>query len=105
MTESISVAIEGEGDHEIMAAMPNSWITLFRTLITVSCPESSALTVIGKSGSTVLLGPFYMRNGGALTFDRENPPLMRCAINEPLVIELKGEGKLGGTLIVERGQV
>lgn len=105
MSESISVNVTGAGDHVLVPGQPRTWITLSRVLLTVSVPSNGTIGITGKADSNTRLGPFYMQNGGVLTFSRETIPLMRCEPGEALVVNLNAAGTLGGTLIIDRGQV
>jgi hypothetical protein len=106
MSEPVSIDLDSPGEYTIIAGEPRVWITVTRVLLTVVSPDNSPVAIWGKSGSEVRLGPFYMINGGTLSFARETIPLMSVDVGDPLVIELTGAtGKLGGTIIIERGQV
>lgn len=101
----MSINVTGPGDHVLIPGEDRYWITLTRVLLTVACPANTNLGFTGKADAEVKLGPFYMQNGGTLSFDREQPPLMRCGVGEALVVNLDGAGTIGGTIIIERGQV
>lgn len=105
MSEAISVDISGVGDHVIIPGVARTWITLNRVLLTVSLDAGETMGIIGKADTDVRLGPFFMQNGGTLSFVREIQPLMRCEPGEAMVINLDNDGRLGGTLFIERGQV
>lgn len=103
--ESVSVNITGAGDHVIIPAEPRTWVSVARVLLTCSVPDGGTMGISGKSDGEVRLGPFYMQNGGTLSFAREAIPLMRCDVGEALIVNLDSDGTLGGTLVLERGQV
>ena len=94
--QRISVDISGAGDHEIVSSSSGQIIQVHKMLLTFSHASDAALAVEFLSGARVVAGPFYVMNGGEISYLEIAGQTMDIREGESFYIRLPANLACGG---------